>query len=286
MTGYGRGSSSSGERALLCELRSYNHRFLELKLRLPWTDPVVETNLRQLVRSRIDRGVVWITVEEGHGGPQDVRIDWDRARAYVHAFSELKRGLAIEAPITLELLAAQPGVLSTGDGTLTGQALWEAFEPALDAALKDLVHSREREGVKLKADLDGRLRGLERLAQLIGEKTHETPELQRKRMRDRLERILKPGVVDENRLAQDFALLADRVDTTEELTRLRAHLEELSHLFSQSTPVGRKVDFLIQELNREVNTIGSKAQSGQVAALVVDAKAEVERLREQSQNIE
>ena len=287
MTGYGRGTSEVAGRRLVVELRSVNHRFLETKLRLPWADAALDMHVTQALRGRLARGAVTVSVrDEGGGAGQEVHADVALAKQYYAAFAELNEQLTLEQPITLELIAAQPGVITVGEGVPDGEALWRALEPGVVAALDALVAARAREGEALRADLEGRLAALEKLARELGELTRDAPEQYRKKLRDRLERALQPGEVDPQRLAQEMAILADKADVTEELTRIAAHLTECQRLCRARDASGRRLDFLTQELNREVNTVGSKSQSAQVAARVVEAKAEIERLREQIQNVE
>jgi uncharacterized protein (TIGR00255 family) len=184
-------------------------------------------------------------------------------------------------------VAAQPGVLTVGEGLTDPDALWRALAPGVGQALDALVAARVREGEALKADLHARVTALEAMQRELGELTREAPELYRKKLRERLERALKPGEIDAQRLAQEIAIVADKADVAEELTRMALHLAECRRLVDESSASnGRRLDFLTQELNREVNTIGAKSQSAQVAARVVDAKAELERMREQIQNVE
>jgi uncharacterized protein (TIGR00255 family) len=287
MTGYGRGTCEVAGRRLVVELRSVNHRFLEIKLRLPWADAALDMAVTQALRNRLARGVVTVSVrDEGGGAGQSVHVDLALARQYQAAFQELNEQLLLEQPITLELLAAQPGVITVGEGVPDGEALWRALEPGMKAALDALVAARRREGEALRSDLEGRLQALDKIARDLGELTRDAPENYRKKLRDRLERALAPHDLDPQRLAQEIAILADKADVTEELTRIAAHLHECQRLCRASDAAGRRLDFLTQELNREVNTVGSKSQSATVAARVVEAKAEIERLREQIQNVE
>jgi uncharacterized protein (TIGR00255 family) len=287
MTGYGRGTCEVAGRRLVVELRSVNHRFLELKLRLPWGDAALEAHMTAAIRARLGRGAITVSVrDEGGGGGQTVHADLALARQYHAALVELRSGLGLEESVSLELVAAQPGVITVGEGVSDSEALWRAIAPGLGAALDALVAARAREGEALRADLRARLSMLETMQRDLGTLTAEAPDNYRKRLRDRLDRALKPGEVDAQRLAQEVAILADKADVTEELTRLAAHVAEVRRLTDEDGANGRRLDFLTQELNREVNTIGAKSQSAAVASRVVDAKAEVERLREQIQNVE
>jgi uncharacterized protein (TIGR00255 family) len=295
MTGYGRGTCEVSGRRLVIELRSLNHRFLEVKLRLPWNDPAIDMHVTQALRGKLDRGVVTVSVrDEGGGLPQAVRADVELARGYAKALEEVRVALSLPEPVSLALVAAQPGVISVGEGLPDSDALWIALKPGLEQAVAALVEARAREGAALTEDLRVRLSSMEKFAADLRELTRDSPDLYRKRLQERLERALGvstgderlPAIVDPARLAQEVAILADKVDITEELTRLQAHLAEFRRLLSDGGAVGRRLDFLTQEVNREINTIGSKSQSGPAAARVVDAKAELERFREQIQNVE
>jgi uncharacterized protein (TIGR00255 family) len=290
MTGYGRGTCEVAGRRLVVELRSLNHRFLEVKLRLPWNDAAIDMNVTQLVRASIDRGVVTVSVrDEGGGIPQAVRADVELARSYAVALDKVRAMLGLSETVSLQLVASQPGVLTVGEGLPDSEGLWTALKPGVEQALQRLIESRTREGEAIAVDLKQRLAIVEKLAAELRELSSGAPELYRKRLTERIERALSEVAavqIDPGRLAQEVAILADKVDVAEELTRLNAHFAELRRLLAEGKPSGRRLDFLTQEVNREINTIGSKSQSAPCAAKVVDAKAELERLREQIQNIE
>ena len=287
MTGYGRGTCEVAGRRLVVEVRSVNHRFLELKLRMPWVDAALEAHVTAAVRARLARGALTVNVrDEGGGAGQAVRADVGLARQYHQALTEVAQAIGSTEPVSLALVAAQLGVITSGESVSDPEALWRAVAPGLEAALVALVAARAREGEALRADLRARLAALETMQQDLGVLTSDAPEQHRKKLRERLERALKPGELDPQRLAQEMAILADKSDVTEELTRMATHVTEARRLTDEDGANGRRLDFLTQELNREVNTIGAKSQSAQVAARVVDAKAEVERLREQIQNVE
>lgn len=287
MTGYGRGTCEVAGRRLVVEVRSVNHRFLELKLRLPWADAALEANVTAAVRARLGRGAVTVGVrDEGGGAGHAVRADVGLARQYHQALADVSAALGLTEPVSLALVAAQPGVITVGESVTDPEALWRAMEPGMRAALDALVAARTREGEVLRADLRARLATLDKMHGELGTLTSDATEQLRKKLRDRLDRALKPGEIDPQRLAQEIAILADKADVTEELTRMALHIAEARRLTDENAANGRRLDFLTQELNREVNTIGAKSQSAAVAARVVEAKAEVERLREQIQNVE
>jgi uncharacterized protein (TIGR00255 family) len=230
--------------------------------------------------------VVTVSVrDEGGGAVQAVHADVELARGYARALEELRKSLGLAEPVSLALVSGQPGVLTVGEGLPDSDALWAALKPGLESALLGLVESRAREGAAIGEDLRNRVDTLQRITNELRELAREQPEQYKKRLAERIERLGLDGV-DGNRVAQEVALFADKVDVAEELTRLGAHLAELRRLVAQDGPSGRRLDFLVQEVNREINTIGAKSQSAPAAARVVDAKAELERLREQIQNVE
>jgi uncharacterized protein (TIGR00255 family) len=289
MTGHGRGVHESAGRRATVEIRSVNHRFFDLKLRAPWGDPRLEEKVAQALRRRAERGSFSVTIrDESSGGAGVVRVDVAQARAAAAALDELRRAIQSEERVPLALIAAQPGVLQVGEPAGDLDTLFAGVAPAVEGALDELVVMRRREGETLAADLGARFTRIEALAGEVDGLARSTPEDYRRRLMDRVGKLLSgAGVpVDDTRIAQEVAMLADRIDITEELVRLRSHLGQMRSLLAEDTPVGRRLDFLTQELAREVNTVGSKSQSAEIASRVVSAKAEVEKIREQVQNVE
>lgn len=299
MTGFGGAKGEVLGRHLSVEVRSFNHRFLEVKLRLPsgLADPLLDQLLREVVRKKVHRGSLVITVSESAAktATAGLRLDRELLRAYAESVSTAARELGRtdelrvqDEPQLLQFVLSQPGVLMAGDSLMSGaEEYLTQFAPLLESALEKLDKSRAREGDALKADLLGRLSTISRLREEVAKITALTPEQQKRRLGERLQRLLDgQAPIDQQRLAQEVALFADRIDVSEELTRLRAHLDEFVRLCESQAPVGRQLDFLMQEMNREANTLTSKAQSAEVAARVVAMKAELERLREQVQNVE
>ncbi len=288
MTGYGRGTCEVAGRRLVVEVRSVNHRFLELKLRMPWVDAALEAHVTAAVRARLARGALTVNVrDEGGGAGQAVRADVGLARQYHQALTEVAPGDRLH----------RAGVAGVGGGAArrhhlrgerqrSGGAVARSWRPGWRrrwwrSSLRGPAKGRRCAPICARAWPRWR-----RCSSDLGVLTSDAPEQHRKKLRERLERALKPGELDPQRLAQEMAILADKSDVTEELTRMATHVAEARRLTDEDGANGRRLDFLTQELNREVNTIGAKSQSAQVAARVVDAKAEVERLREQIQNVE
>jgi uncharacterized protein (TIGR00255 family) len=287
MTGHGRGVAEKTGRRATVEIRSVNHRFFDLKLRTGPLDPTLEERVVGGVRKKCERGSFTISVrDEGLGNAAGARVDLALATGIAAALEELRHKLNLAGQVPLELVAAQPGVLQVGEPGGDPEVVAAALELAVD----ELVRMRKREGETLAKDMRARLARLRGFAEDVASLAASAPEEHRRRLSERIQRLLAatPGAppVDEARLAQEVALLADRVDVTEELVRLRSHLEQADALIAEDAPVGRRLDFLVQELGREINTIGSKSQAAEIARRVVEAKAELEKIREQVQNVE
>ena len=287
MTGHGRGVAERGGRRATVEIRSVNHRFFDLKLRTGPLDAALEERVVGGLRKRCERGSFTLSVrDEGLAGASEARVDLALATGIAAALEELRAKLGLSGAVPLELVAAQPGVLQVGEQGGDPDAIFAALE----LAVEELVRMRKREGETLARDMRARLARLGAFAEEVAALAAHAPEEHRRRLSERIQRLLSatPGAppVDEARLAQEVALLADRVDVTEELVRLRSHLEQADALIAEDAPVGRRLDFLVQELGREINTIGSKSQAADIARRVVDAKAELEKIREQVQNVE
>lgn len=288
MTGYGRGTAERGIARVTVELRSVNHRFLDLKLRGA-PSPAVEDAVAQRVRERLERGSVSGTIRVERTGPgAAVRIDRALAQDIHAQLASLATDLGLPAPGLRDVIA-QPGVLSIGD--TTGEAESDAVAAATAAtatALDALVAMREAEGKNLDADMRARLDAMSGIFDGLARATVDASAVARDRLHERVSRLLEAtgGNVDPARLAQEIAVLADRADVTEEQVRARSHLGQLTATLAQLGGVGRRLDFLVQELGREINTIGAKSTAAPIAQLVVDAKTELEKIREQVQNLE
>jgi uncharacterized protein (TIGR00255 family) len=288
MTGFGRASVDvdAGQGRLRVEIRSVNHRGLDLKVRAPQPDAFCEAEIGRAVRAAVERGSVMVHIREeaqstraGHAG-----IDEARARKVHGALERLRVELGIVQPVGLDTVAA---FMSTGGaGGLEGEALWENLRPGVEKALAELVATRKREGAALAEDIGGRVTHLRALVAQIRTAAAALPERFARRIEERLASLRGQPGFEPGRVAQEAALMAERLDVSEELVRLDTHLQHLTELLRAAGAVGRKLDFVVQEVGRELNTIGSKAQDAGVAGLVIESKAELERLREQAQNIE
>ena len=287
MTGFGMGRAGDARLSLSVELRSLNSKNLDLRIALPREFSALEERLERLLAGTLQRGRVDLKLhlEPGAGGGRRPRLNRELARAYGDVYRPLAEELGAPLSAVFPLIAAAPGVLEVEPGP-SADELWPSVETALNAALKELLAMRANEGTRLTlalrallGELAGQLRSIEA----------EIPASQSTRKERFLARVaeLSPGTgVDPVRLAQECALLIDRSDVSEELARLAAHLEHFEELLGLDEAIGRRLDFLLQELHREANTLGAKVQSARISHVVIELKSVLERLREQVQNLE
>jgi uncharacterized protein (TIGR00255 family) len=287
MTGFGAGRGTSGGEEADVEVRSVNHKFCEVKARLPREWQALEVEVVRQVKDRLARGGIEVGVRRSTArGALAPRVDEALAAEYAAAFGALRAKLGLPGDVTLGEILAAEGVVMLEERSADLPAARAALAAALGPALDSLLAMREREGEALARDLAGRLAILEELVGRIETLAPQRVEHYRQRLAERVAELTRGVAVDPARLATEVALLADRLDVSEEVTRLRSHFAQMRVLMAIGEPAGRKMDFLVQEMNREANTIGSKAQSAEIAAAVVSLKAEIERMREQVQNIE
>jgi uncharacterized protein (TIGR00255 family) len=284
MTGFGRGSVDAGERRVRVEIRSVNHRGLDLKIRSSESDAFCDTEIARAVRAAVERGAVTVLIRD-ESAAASAGIDEARVRALHGALERLRQELKIHEPVTLGTIGAYLG--ASHGSALSGETLWELLRPAVAAALEELTAMRTREGAALAVDLGARRARLGELAATLRARAATLPERFAQRLHERLgDRNVGQLGIDPGRLAQEVALMAERLDVSEELVRLETHLGHLGEILKGSGAMGRKLDFVVQEIGRELNTVASKAQDAEMAAVVIDAKAELEKLREQAQNVE
>jgi uncharacterized protein (TIGR00255 family) len=288
MTGFGAGRGESGGETVSVELRAVNAKFCEVKPRLPRELAALEVDTVKAIKGRVHRGVVDAYVRRESGGARGStpRADLALAAAYAKTLRELKDSLGLSGDATVQDLAAMEGVITLGEAGADLEAAAAALQHALSAALDALDGMRRREGEALARDLSARLDAIEKGAEELSRLAPLQVNAVRDRLSSRIAELTRGVPLDPNRLAQEVALFADRTDVSEELTRLASHLAQARGLIRSEAPAGRKLEFLVQELNREINTIGSKSQHAGIAATVVDLKAELERIREQVQNVE
>lgn len=289
MTGYGRGECAQDGVKVTVELSSVNRKSGEIALNLPRDLEPLEAQVRDELNKRFSRGRLnaKITVQSAGTELAASRVNTGLAAAYAREFTKLAAELKLEGGVTLETLMRAPGVLEVVEETPDGEKLWPPVRLALQQALDALVKMREREGEHLAQDLESRMATIKEAAQRIGVHAPQVQVQYRERLLERVRQAGLEGIApDDERMLKEVVLFADRADITEELTRLHSHFQQFADCLKAQDPVGRTLDFLSQEMNREINTIGSKAQDALISREVVTVKAELERFREQVQNVE
>jgi uncharacterized protein (TIGR00255 family) len=288
MTGFGRRQGVSADGTVTVEVRSVNHRFLETSIRLPKSMGNLEDKFKKAVQERCARGRVELTVvlQGGRGGARSVVLDAGLAKQYYDALRSLQRTFKIGGSIDIGLVAGFRDILVLSDQPADDLKLAKLVEKLGLQALQDLAKMRKKEGALLAQDLLRRLKAVGELKEQVAERAPAVAQDAFARMKDRVQKLLNGDIPDTARLYQELAVYADRGDITEELVRLDAHMLQFEQTVHSTQPVGKTLDFLLQEMGREVNTIGSKAGDTVITAAVVQMKAELERLREQVQNVE
>ncbi|MBI4534894.1 MAG: YicC family protein [Ignavibacteriae bacterium] len=288
MTGYGRGEAEAEGLSVSVEIRSVNSRFLEVATRLPRSLSLRENEIKELIRRKISRGKINVVavVDRDNNGSLPLKVNPSAARAYYKLLNDLRKAVKLNEKVKLEHLLRFSEVIEGEELENTDENEWGVFEKALERALDDLTRMRLKEGGELKRDFQHRIGLLDEKLDQIHRMSIERIPQERDRLRERVKQLIEKETVDEGRLELEVALLADRLDVTEECVRFRSHNKFFMEALDNEEAAGRKLNFLIQEMNREANTIGSKSSSSEIAHLVVSIKEELEKIREQLQNIE
>jgi len=288
MTGYGRGEVALHGRNIIVEVRSVNNRYLDCTVKLPRTYLFAEDAMKSRVQSAISRGKVdvFVTIETVADENVTVTVNKPVADAYVAALKQLCTDYELSSEISVSLLSKFPDVLIVAKAPEDLEQVQADLLEAMDLALTDYNDMRCREGARLEADVRSRAGTIETLVGKVEARNPSIVEEHRARLEAKLKEVLENRQLDESRVLTEAAIFADKVAVDEETVRLRSHLSQLDQLLSDGGAVGRKLDFLIQEFNREANTIGSKCSDVETARIVVDIKAEIEKIREQIQNLE
>jgi uncharacterized protein (TIGR00255 family) len=287
MTGFGRGEFSQGASTFSVDVKSVNHRYSDISVRMPRTMSILEEKVRELVGDSISRGKVDVYINYNtFGKNSQVKLDTNLAKAYVDSLSTLKEMFSIRDDISLSLLTRFPDIMALETVEQDMDELWLILKEALKIALKALVDMRQREGERLKNDLLEKLVGVKGFVEKIKEKSNGMVDEYKNKLYDRIKELIKDIPIDENRVLNEVAVFADKSSIDEEIVRLESHMEELRKALNFNGSIGKKLDFIIQEMNREVNTIGSKITDLGILNNVISIKTEIEKIREQVQNIE
>ena len=288
MTGYGRCQDTVAGKDITVEIKSVNHRYFEYSSRLPRAYGFLDDKIKQHLRGMISRGKVdaYLYIETTDAPGSSVTVNHSLAKAYLDAYAELAQTYGLRDDVSVATLARNPDVLVVHKSAEDEEAVWQAVKTVVDEAVARFVAMRETEGVRMREDLLSRRQTILDIVSQIEERSPQTVKEHNEKLLQRMQELLGSASVDEQRLLTEAALFADKIAVAEETVRLRSHMDQLEQMLAGGEAIGRKLDFLVQEINRETNTIGSKASDVTIARLVVDMKAEIEKIREQLQNIE
>ena len=288
MTGFGRAQQTVLGMTVTVELKSVNHRYFEFSARVPRNYGFLEEKLKSFFASSVSRGKAecYVSVEDPEDDTVEVAVNTALARGYIDAVNALAALAGTNEQATAAMLSRFPDVLSVHKAEPDEARVWEAVQSTAALALAQFLSMRKTEGEKLRDDILSRAACIEELVGFVESRSPKTVREYNEKLRRRMEELLHDANVDEQRLLTEAAIFADKVAVDEETVRLRSHLSQLRRFLDADEPIGRKLDFLVQEINREANTIGSKAQDVEIAKTVIDIKAQVEKIREQVQNTE
>lgn len=288
MTGFGRGKSKEGLLELTVDIKTLNHRYLDVYIRLPRQFMYLEEKIREKISNILIRGKieVFINIEDFSDQINEVQIDENLASLYYDALRRIKDKFSLRDDISVSLLSRFPDVLKLKKSDKIEDVLWKSLEPILDEALESLLIMREKEGLALKDSMIEKIGNIEtkskEIIKLADNITHEYKE----KLVSRLGDLLDNETIDQNRVATEIAIFADRCCIDEEIVRMESHVNQFKEILTEGVGIGKKLDFLIQEMIREVNTMGSKSSDVTITKTVVEIKSEIEKIREQVQNIE
>ncbi|TCO78972.1 YicC/YloC family endoribonuclease [Marinisporobacter balticus] len=289
MTGFGRGEAKDLERQFTVEVKSVNHRYNDIVVRMPKRLTYLEEQLKNIVKGKIKRGRVEIYITFENIGETDAKISVNAplAKQYVESLKNIREDLQIIDDISVSLISKFPDVIKVEQKEEDEDATWGCLQEATNKALKMLMEMRMAEGKKLAEDIENRCMYISNIVEHIENKGPQVVLEHKEKLRDRIHELLEDATaIDENRLNMEVALIADKCSITEEIVRLKSHIHQLKKALEENEAIGRKLDFLIQEMNREINTVGSKSNDLEITNYVVDIKSELEKIREQIQNIE
>ena len=288
MTGYGGAKGTEGAYKLSVELKSVNNRYLDTSVRLPRSFMYAEEAVKSAIQTHVSRGKVdvFISFDTASGEGIAVRVNEDLASGYKSAIETIGAKLGINADVTAYQIARLSDVLTLDKKEIEKDEAHKELMQVLEKALTDFDTMRRREGKKLFDDISSRLDAIEEFVTFVEARSPQAVTEYRERLTKKMQEILENKQIDESRILTEAAIYADHIATDEETVRLRSHIEQMRGMLTSDTPTGRKLDFIVQELNRETNTIGSKCNNNDITRVVLDMKSEIEKIREQVQNIE
>lgn len=288
MTGFGRCLESVDGKTIIVEIKSVNHRYYEFSSRVPRSCGYLDEKLKSFIQGKVSRGKIDVGVSIQSDGVSDEKIEVNSevAKGYITALRSANEELGLEDDLTLSRIMRLPDIFDVKKIEEDEETVWNEVKSVAEKALERFIAMREAEGEKMREDILSRLDYITELVEKIEKKSPETTEKYRKKLFDKISEVLKDTNVDEQRILTEAAIFSEKTAVDEETVRLRSHINQCREMLSMNEAVGRKLDFLIQEFNREANTIGSKCQDIEITKVVVDLKSEIEKIREQVQNIE
>ncbi len=288
MTGFGRGVAEDEKRSFRVEIRGVNHRYLDLNLRIPKSLMGLEEKMKKIISASVSRGKidVFVTYQNFSKEDQEVLYNHDLAGQYVNVLEQMAKEYSLDGKPSISLLTTFPDVLYTKEKEENEEEIWELLEKALVESVSSMVEMKVREGKALKLDLLEKANTIRNYIEMIKVMDREVIPKYKERLEERIASLLQTIPVDENRLALEIAMYTDKASIDEEITRLNSHMNQMEKFLEEDEPVGRKLDFLAQEMNREANTIASKSVDLEITNTVLQIKNEIEKIREQMQNIE
>ncbi|MBK7140996.1 MAG: YicC family protein [bacterium] len=288
MTGFGRAEVSSPVGSLTVEVSSVNNRFLEMSVRIPRQLSLLEMQIRELISSRVNRGQInlSVTLDDTDALVQRTLINKRLAAAYTKQLRALGKELKMEGDVSLEELVLIPDILKPDKERVDHEQVWKLVEKALTKALTDLIAMRKKEGQAMATDMQKRLVAMKKAIGEIEKRSTGATVIYREKLQQRIASLLESGQAEQLRLEEEIALFAERTDITEECTRLKSHIDLYQQALKMKEPAGKRLNFILQEMNREANTIGSKCSEFAISSLAISLKEEIEKLRELVQNVE
>ncbi len=288
MTGFGRCLESVDGKTIIVEIKSVNHRYFEFSSRVPRSCGYLDEKLKSFIQGKVSRGKidVGVSIQSDSVSDEKIEVNSEVAKGYITALRGANEELGLEDDLTLSRIMRLPDIFDVKKIEEDEETVWNEVKSVAEKALERFIAMREAEGEKMREDILSRLDYITGLVEKIEKKSPETTEKYRKKLFDKISEVLKDTNVDEQRILTEAAIFSEKTAVDEETVRLRSHINQCREMLSMNEAVGRKLDFLIQEFNREANTIGSKCQDIEITKVVVDLKSEIEKIREQVQNIE
>ena len=288
MTGFGHAEAVTKERKITVELKSVNHRYLDLSIKMPRKLNVFEGQIRNLMKHYMQRGKVdvFITYEDYTAGSVSVKYNREIAAEYLKYLKQMEEEFSLENDMKVSALSRYPEVLTMEEQSINEEETWNSLEGPLNEACRKFVKTREREGENLKNDLLAKLDGLENMVIKVQQRSPEVVKAYREKLEAKVHELLEDAQIDESRIAAEVILFSDKICNDEETVRLLSHIRGMKKILMEKEGIGRKLDFIAQEMNREANTILSKSSDLEVSDIAIDLKTEIEKIREQIQNIE